>query len=107
MRKESAMRDGFARVTFELPASTWADRVNLVGEFNNWDTSAMPLCYNHCDAKWQITIELEVGRRYRFRYLLDGKEWFNDWEADDHVRNPDRTYDSVLDLTEFVWTPSS
>ena len=27
------------RVTFELPSSLWAERVNLVGDFNDWDTS--------------------------------------------------------------------
>ena len=27
------------RVTFELPSSLWAERVNLVGSFNDWDTA--------------------------------------------------------------------
>ena len=26
------------RVTFEMPSSVWAERVNLVGDFNDWDT---------------------------------------------------------------------
>ena len=29
--------DGYTRVVFELPDGLWADRVNLVGDFNNWN----------------------------------------------------------------------
>ena len=86
------------RVTFLLPSNLWADRVNLVGEFNDWDTTATPMRRNRTDANWRVTLELEGGRRYRFRYLVDGKEWLNDWHADDHAANPYGSYDSVLDL---------
>jgi 1,4-alpha-glucan branching enzyme len=85
-------------VTFELPASTWADRVNLVGEFNDWDTMATPMTRDGADAHWKTTVELEAGRRYRFRYLVDGKEWLNDWHADDYAENPHGPEDSVVNL---------
>ena len=42
---------------------------------------------------------LEPGRQYRFRYLLDGERWENDWSADDYVDNELGGTDSVLDLT--------
>ena len=42
---------------------------------------------------------MAVGRRYRFRYLLDGRRWENDWEADDYVDNDHGGQDSVVDLT--------
>jgi hypothetical protein len=54
---------------------------------------------NRADANGKTTIELEAGRRYRFRYLVDGKEWLNDWHADDYVENPYGSNDSVVDLT--------
>ena len=101
IRVEPAANEGLVRVTFELPASVWAERVNLVGEFNDWDTTATPLGHNRTDANWGATVELEAGRRYRFRYLIDGKEWLNDWHADDYAENPYGSYDSVVDLTEF------
>jgi 1,4-alpha-glucan branching enzyme len=91
---------GLARVTFALPATIWAERVNLVGEFNDWDTQATPMSQNHLGADWQVSVELEAGRRYRFRYLVNGKEWLNDWHADDYLENPYGSYDSVVDLTE-------
>jgi 1,4-alpha-glucan branching enzyme len=99
IHKEPAKKPGVVRVTFELPSNMWAERVNLAGEFNDWDTTATPMSRNRADANWKVSIELETGQRYRFRYLVDGKEWLNDWHADDHMENPYGSYDSVVDLT--------
>jgi 1,4-alpha-glucan branching enzyme len=101
MIKKQTSKEGTVQVTFELPASLLAGRVNLVGDFNDWDTAATPMSTGH-SALWKATLQLEAGRRYRFRYLLDGKEWLNDWYADDHVENAYGSYDSVLDLTELT-----
>ena len=100
IEKTPATPKGVVRVTFVLPSNIWAERVNLVGEFNDWDTTATPMSRNRSDANWKVTIELEAGQRYKFRYLIDGKEWLNDWHADDHVENPYGSYDSVVDLAE-------
>jgi 1,4-alpha-glucan branching enzyme len=96
---EPSKRKGYMLVTFELPSNMWAERVNLVGEFNDWDTTATAMSRSRADANWKARIELEVGKRHRFRYLVDGKEWLNDWHADDHVDNPYGSYDSVVDLS--------
>ena len=101
IQKQPAKKKGFVRVTFELPSNMWAERVNLVGEFNDWDTTATYMTRSRSDANWKATVELQSGKRYRFRYLVDGKEWLNDWHADDHIENPFGSYDSVVDLTEF------
>lgn len=39
------------------------------------------------------------GQRYRFRYPVDGREWLNDWHADDYVENSCGSDNSVVDLT--------
>jgi 1,4-alpha-glucan branching enzyme len=91
---------GLVRVTFELPSAVWAERVNLVGEFNDWDTMSAPMTRERTDANWKVIVELETGRRYRFRYLVDGKRWLNDWHADEFVENAYGSDDSVVDLTE-------
>ena len=98
--KTPAKRKGFVRVTFELSSTLWAERVNLVGEFNDWDTTATPMTRNRSDANWKATVELKAGQCYSFRYLVDGKEWLNDWHADDHSENPYGSYDSVVDLSD-------
>lgn len=99
IRKEPTGKKDLVRVTFELSSTLWAERINLVGEFNDWDTTATPLTRSRSDANWKVTLELPAGRRYRFRYLVDGKQWMNDWLADDYVENPYGSYDSVVDLT--------
>jgi 1,4-alpha-glucan branching enzyme len=105
IKKEPTEKEGRVLVTFELPSSMWAERVNLVGEFNDWDTRATPMTRSRTNADWKAAIELEAGRRYRFRYLVDGREWLNDWHADDYVENPYGSDDSVVDLTSFGGSP--
>lgn len=100
IKKERLEQSDLVRVTFELPSNMWAERVNLVGEFNDWDTTATPMTHSRTHANWMVTLELPAGRRYRFRYLLNGREWVNDWRADDHIENPYGSYDSVVDLSE-------
>ncbi|MBN1661106.1 MAG: isoamylase early set domain-containing protein [Anaerolineae bacterium] len=96
--KTHTARKNKIHVTFELPTSVSAQQISVAGEFNGWDTGLF-MDRRHPGGNWMLTVELEAGRRYRFRYLVDGHEWLNDWYADDHVENPFGSYDSVVDLT--------
>lgn len=87
------------RITFTLPSAILAQRVSVVGDFNGWDARATPMRHDRSADQWTATVDLEPGQRYRFRYLVDGQEWLNDWCADDHVENCYGCYDSVVDLT--------
>jgi 1,4-alpha-glucan branching enzyme len=78
-------RAGTVRVTFALPATIWADTVHVVGDFNGWNERATPLRLT--ETAWMTTLELEAGREYQYRYLLNGNEWHNDWHADRYVPN--------------------
>jgi 1,4-alpha-glucan branching enzyme len=82
-------------VRFEIPATIWAERINLVGEFNDWNSESLSFQRNRDDT-WQIEIELECGHEYRFLYLIDGNNWCNDWHADKHVTNPYGGHDSIV-----------
>lgn len=77
-----------ANVTFELPkeAAAGAAKVTLVGEFNNWSTTATEL-KKLKSGVFKTTIKLETGKEYQFRYLIDGETWENDWAADSYVAN--------------------
>jgi 1,4-alpha-glucan branching enzyme len=75
-----------ARVTFTLPNSMWADTVYLVGDFNDWDRTSHPFQRDR-EGRWTLTVDLETGRAYQFRYLRDGRDWMNDSEADAYVHN--------------------
>ena len=97
--KAPSPQPGLVRITFELPETVSAEQVSLVGDFNGWDARANPLLRDGEGANWLVVVELKAGRRHRFRYLIDGQQWLNDWYADDQVRNPYGSFDSVLDLT--------
>jgi len=99
LTKQPAAPGRLTHVTFELAAGVHAGCVHLVGEFNDWDTRANPMARDGATGAWHVHLTLPAGRRYRFRYLVDGHEWLNDWFADDHVENPYGSYDSVVDLT--------
>ena len=81
---ESVDGKGKVRVTFTLPNSIWADKIYLVGDFNRWNRTSHPLQRDR-DGKWTITINLDLGRVYQFRYLRDADGWLQDNQADAYV----------------------
>jgi 1,4-alpha-glucan branching enzyme len=84
-----------ARVTFSLPGCTWAGRIHLVGDFNDWNRTSQPFKLDQ-EGRWTATIDLEPGRTYEFRYLYDDREWGNDSQADGDVPNPYGSSNSVV-----------
>ncbi|OGO06616.1 MAG: hypothetical protein A2Y73_07565 [Chloroflexi bacterium RBG_13_56_8] len=96
--KRPSSKIGFVLVTFQLPSNTWAETVHLVGDFNGWNNQSHPLTRSRDDDAWHITLELEEGRAYQFRYLINGMDWQNDWQADRYVPNPFGGDNSVLDI---------
>jgi 1,4-alpha-glucan branching enzyme len=79
-----------SKVTFqlglaEIPESINAESVNLVGEFNDWDVAATPMTYSKKQKAYRVTLDLEPGQSYQFRYLVNGEHWCNDWAADAYV----------------------
>lgn len=83
------------RVTFYTPASLDAEQVFLVGDFNEWSETATPM-ESLKDGRFKAVIELEPDKDYQFRYLVNGDEWHNDWEADKYVPNPYHGDNSVV-----------
>lgn len=82
------------RITFTLPEDFWADEIYLVGDFNGWSRTSHPM-KQMTSGQWYITLDLEVGRAYEFRYWCDG-EWINDDHADAYSTNPHGTHNSVV-----------
>jgi hypothetical protein len=80
-------------VTFELPAAVGATSATVTGEFTAWvPVGLVP----QADGSHRLNVDLVPGRRYRFRYVVDGDRWENDWEADDYVSNGFGGEDSVV-----------
>lgn len=85
------------KVTFRLPkeAAPETQSVTIVGEFNNWSTTETPMKKTE-NGDFTITLELPCNREYRFRYLINGTRWENDWCADKYVPNSYGCDDSVV-----------
>ena len=79
------------KVTFRIPEKmgTSAKTAHIVGEFNNWTFFSTPMKKIKSGA-FTTTLELEPGREYQFRYLLDKKIWKNESDADKSVPTPYR-----------------
>ena len=56
-----------------------------MGEFNDWNPAATPMKYSKKKKAFTVTLDLEPGRQYQFRYVVDGDHWCNDWDADAYV----------------------
>lgn len=86
-------------VTFTLPkeAIQGGKKVELVGEFNNWNTSE-GIALVAKKGEYKTVLKLEAGKRYEYRYLVDGHMWTNDATPDAFVSNPFGTVNSVVEL---------
>ena len=86
LSKQTLKTKPITKVTFRLPAEAApeAETVFLVGDFNDWDPKATPM-KRLKSGEFKVTLDLEAGQEYSFRYLIEGKEWENDWAADHYV----------------------
>ena len=91
LKKQYVKSRKVVKVTFELlkseqPEEIDVENVHLVGEFNEWDLTATPMKANVKGA-YRTMLELEPDRAYKFRYLVNGEYWCNDWQADSYEPN--------------------
>jgi 1,4-alpha-glucan branching enzyme len=89
IKKEYLKSKKVCKVTFRLPriAAPGASSVFIVGDFNEWNIYANPM-KKLKKGDFTVTLNLEPGREYQFRYLIDGSTWENDWNADKYVKSP-------------------
>ena len=89
IKKQFLKTKPICKVTFQIPevAGNSAKTAAVVGEFNHWSSLAHPM-RRLKNGSFSTTIDLEKGRAYQFRYLLDKKKWENEPEADQFVVSP-------------------
>ncbi|MFZ1750463.1 MAG: isoamylase early set domain-containing protein [Saprospiraceae bacterium] len=87
--KNYQLTKGTCKVTFSYPVSAaqGAKSVQILGDFNNWDAKSAPKMKKGKD-EFSGNIEVPAGKIYQFRYLLDGKNWDNDHQADNYAPAP-------------------
>ncbi len=78
-----------SKVTFKVEKDLIGDAetVNLVGDFNNWDSAETPM-KGAKNGSFTVALDLENGKTYNFRYLVNGTSWVNDPEADGSAPSP-------------------
>ena len=100
IRKQYLKSKPVCKVTFRISEEVGkaAGTAHVVGEFNNWNISSTPMKKLKKGA-FTATLNLEKGREYQFRYLLDNRTWQNDLDADKFVPTPfGDSENSVIDL---------
>jgi 1,4-alpha-glucan branching enzyme len=82
-RKQYLKTKSLCKVTFRLPksAANGARHVAIAGEFNGWKTDQTPM-KKLKNGDFTATVELNPGREYQYRYLLDNRSWLTDNDAD-------------------------
>ncbi len=50
---------------------------------------------------WMATLDLDAGRSFHYRYLHNGNEWHNDWNADAYEPNAFGGDNSVVITPDF------
>jgi 1,4-alpha-glucan branching enzyme len=84
MLKRRFDASGKVKVTFALPDS--GEPVSVVGDFNGWDPSVSPM-RRRSNGTRSVTVVLDPGKPYSFRYLAAGGRFFDESEADDWPPN--------------------
>jgi 1,4-alpha-glucan branching enzyme len=95
LKKQYLKARPVCKVTFALPEAIRAETAYLVGDFNEWNETRTPM-KKLKKGRFTVTLELEKGREYQFRYLVNGEEWQNDWHADKYAPNPFGEENSVV-----------
>ena len=95
IRRQNIQNSHQVQITFVLPADFSHVPISVVGDFNQWNPSAHPLT-QVSDGTYQVTVTLETGRRYAFRYLSYEGRWFTEGFADDLEPGPSGGYNSIL-----------
>jgi len=94
LNKKFTPKRTVCKVTFSVPSEIVNEEVALVGDFNNWDTGSTKLTKKN--GEFTAELRLKPEGEYKFKYLIDGEKWENDYAADAYVPNEFGTDDSVV-----------
>jgi 1,4-alpha-glucan branching enzyme len=77
IHRNTSSRSGKVRVTFAMPATDCGDGLYLVGWFDEWDETVYPM-ERTADGAWALTLELEPGCEYQYRFRTPDGRWLQD-----------------------------
>ena len=85
-------------ITFSLPAEAveGAHEAILLGDFNNWNPQKAPKLEKQPDGTYKTVAQLEEGKTYHYRFLLDNGKWVNDYHAQKYELVPGLHVDNCV-----------
>ena len=83
------------RVTFKYNNPENAEVATLAGDFNNWSFQDNPM-KKLKDGSFSVTLSLQAGNSYPFRYVINGNTWVNDEDANSYLPNDYGEENSVV-----------
>ena len=83
------------KFTVSKEAANGAKTISIAGDWNSWSSTQDQLKESK-KGDFSISIELETGKEYQFRYLFDGSRWDNDWAADKYIPAPFSSTDNSV-----------
>ena len=86
IKKQYLKSKPVCKVTFSVPAEE-AKKVAVVGSFNEWNTKKATQLKKLKNGTFKGTVDLASENSYEFRYLVDGKSYINDEQADAYAYN--------------------
>lgn len=87
IKKQYLKKDGVCKITFSLKDENEKIKtIRIPGDFNNWDHNCVPMKKLKNNGFSQV-INLESGKSYQFRYLVNDSRWEDEPECDNFVPN--------------------
>jgi len=86
IKKQYLKSKPVCKVTFSVPADE-AKNVAVVGSFNEWNAKKATKLKKLKNGTFKGTVDLATENSYEFRYLVDGKTYQNDEQADAYAWN--------------------
>lgn len=77
IKRSSTGTAAAVKVTFVLSTEQVDQAVSVVGEFNDWNPLTHPM-RKRSNGTRSVSVELPVGRAYRFKYLAADGSWLID-----------------------------
>jgi len=87
IKKHYLNNNGVCKITFMLNEKVKSiENIRITGDFNNWDRNCEPMTRLK-PGGFSQTLNLDAGKSYQFRYLINDSVWANDPESDELVPN--------------------
>lgn len=87
LKKNFSKDNATCSVTFSYNANVETNTVQVLGDFNEWNAANAPILKKTKNI-FSASLDLQTGRTYQFRYLINGNIWDNDHNADAYVNSP-------------------